>query len=186
MEAIFREARGQARTDMQVDFVGSVGDILSSNLSDNFNRGLFIASLNSVMRHLGLISHTVHCTGREPDICASELVDFIFRFYGKPNIGLVGFQPAMAAKLSKYFPLRIVDLNPGNSAWETFALKIDNPDKIDRFLSCSDLILASGSLTVNSAFSPLLNTKKPVIFYGVTMAGIAELNGYARFCPCSH
>lgn len=186
MEAVFHGAKGHAYTDMPGNFNGTVKDVLSLNLSDNFERALFIASLNAVMRHLGLISHTVHCRDKEPEICALELVDFILRFYGSPSIGLIGFQPAMAAQLSKYFSLRITDLDPDNIGNEKFGIMIESPEQIDRMLTCSDLILATGSTVVNSTTESLLQAKKPVVFYGVTIAGIAELNGYARFCPCSH
>jgi uncharacterized protein (DUF4213/DUF364 family) len=186
MEAVFHGAKGHAYTDMPGNFNGSIEDVLSLNLSDNFQRALFIASLNAVMRHLGIISHTVHCRDKEPESCALELVDFILRFYGRPSIGLVGYQPSMAAQLSKYFFLRVADLDPDNISHEKSGIVIENPGHMEQMLACSDLILATGSTVVNSTVESLFQAKKPVIFYGVTIAGIAELNGYARFCPCSH
>jgi hypothetical protein len=186
MEAVFHGVKGQAYTDMPGDFNGSIEDVLSLNLSDNFERALFVAALNAVMRHLELISHTIHCREKEPEICALELVDFILRFYGKPSVGLVGFQPALAERLSRYFSLRIADLDPDNIGEEKFGIMIESPEQIDSIVSCCDLILATGSTVVNSTAESLFKVKKPVIFYGVTIAGIAELNGYARFCPCSH
>jgi hypothetical protein len=92
----------------------------------------------------------------------------------------------MAARLSKYFSLRTIDLDPDDISNGKFGIMIESPDQIGRMLTCSDLILATGSAVVNSTAEPLFKLNKPVIFYGVKIAGIAELNGCARFCPCSH
>jgi hypothetical protein len=73
IEAVFQEAKGHAYTDMPGNFSGSVEDVLFLSLSDNFEGVLFVAALNAVMRHLELISHTVHCRDKEIEICASEL-----------------------------------------------------------------------------------------------------------------
>jgi len=185
IEATFRECRGQAYTDMPGDFKGSIKDILDLPLSDNFQRAVFIASLNAVMRYFGYISNTTHCKDKEPTICSDKLIDHIKNLYGKPKISFVGYQPAMINKLSHFFPIRVVDLDKDNIGKEKFGLIIEGSEKTDEILSWGEIILATGSTSVNDTIKTFLS-KKPVIFYGVTVAGIATLYGYQRYCPCAH
>ncbi len=185
IEATFREYKGQAYTDMPGDFKGSLKEILALALSDNFQRAVFIASLNAVMRYLGYISDTIHCKDKEPTICAEKLIDYIKNLYGKPKIAFVGFQPAMINKLSHSFPIRVVDLDEENIGREKFGLIIEGPEKMGEILSWGEIIMATGSTSVNATIETFLG-KKPVIFYGVTVAGIAKLYGYERYCPYAH
>ena len=185
VEASFRECRGHAYTDMPGDFKGSMKDILALPLSDNFQRAVFISSLNAVMRYLGYISNTIHCKDKEPGICADQLPEYIKKLYGEPKIAFVGFQPAMVDKLSRHFLIRVVDLDEDNIGKEKFGIIIEGPEKTDGILSWGDIIMATGSTSVNGTVKTFLG-KKPVIFYGVTIAGIAKLNGYERYCPCAH
>lgn len=68
LEAVFRGVRGHAFTDMPGDFQGSLRDVVELDLRDNFERGIFIAALNAVMRHFGRASNTVHCKDSGPKI----------------------------------------------------------------------------------------------------------------------
>jgi len=45
--------------------------------------------------------------------------------------------------------------------------------------------LATGTTAANNTLTTLLN-EKPIVFYGVTISGIAHLMGYEHFCYCSH
>jgi len=45
--------------------------------------------------------------------------------------------------------------------------------------------LATGTTVVNNTLTSLL-IEKPIIFYGVTISGIAYLKGYEQYCFCSH
>ncbi|KAF5411762.1 MAG: hypothetical protein C5S43_02885 [Candidatus Methanocomedens sp.] len=60
-QAEFRGSFGQAFTDMYGDFEGTLQDVLYMELNNNFRRAIFIATLNAVMRNLGLIEGSVHC-----------------------------------------------------------------------------------------------------------------------------
>lgn len=185
VEATFRGGRGQAYTDMPGDFKGSIKDILALPLSDNLQRAVFIASLNAVMRSFDYISTSTHCKDKEPAICAEKLTEHIKNLYGNPKIAFVGFQPAMIEKLSQSFHIRVVDLDEGNIGREKFGLIIEGPEKTDEILLWGDIIMATGSTSVNGTIKTFLG-KKPVIFYGVTVAGIAKLYGYEKYCPCAH
>jgi hypothetical protein len=185
IEASFKGSKGHAYTNMPGDFSGLLSDVVQMPLATNFDRAVLIASLNAVMRYYGLITNTIHCTDNEPEICARQLPDTITSRFGHPKIAFIGFQPAMIAHLSESFRLRVVDLDEDNIGKNKFNILIEGPDNTKDILSWSDIILATGSTCVNTTINRFLG-KKPVIFYGVTIAGIAKSYNFERYCPCAH
>lgn len=185
VEACFQGDKGHAYTDMPKDFTGTLKDVLTLPCVESDQRAIFISVLNALMRRYGYVSNTVHCRDKEPEICASKLPDYVKRFHNSPKIAFVGFQPAMIHSLSSHFPMRVLDMDPDNIGRIKYDCLIEPPEKTDEVLSWSDIILATGSTSVNGTIKRFMN-KKPVIFYGVSIAGIAKLYGYKRFCPFAH
>jgi hypothetical protein len=181
MQAEFRGAKGQAFTDHYGNFSGRLADIAAMDLTNNFRRAVFIASLNAVMNYLGLISKTVHCKDEQPRECAAELANYIEKNYGHPKIAMVGFQPRMVEALAQQFELRVTDMDEANIGQEKFGVKIDGPGKTEENLKWCDIALVTGTTIVNDTIDQFLGDK-PVIFYGVTIAGAAKLEGLNRFC----
>lgn len=184
VEAVFKGSRAHAFTDMPGNFQGSLQSLLDLDLQNNLERAFFIAGFNAVMRHFRRASNTVHCRDSEPKTCAEQLPAFIKENFKNPKIAFVGFQPAMIEKLSPIFSLRVIDLDKDNIGASRFGLVIEGPEKTEDVLSWGDIILATGSTCVNGTIVTFIN-QKPVVFYGVTVAGPAMLHGYRRFCPCS-
>jgi len=184
VEAVFRDSRGHAFTDMPGNFQGSLQAVMDLDLQTNFERAVFIATFNAVMREAGRILNTVHCRDRDPKICAEQMPDFIRENFKNPKIAFVGFQPAMLEQLSQSFMLRVIDLDEDNIGVDRFGVTIEGPENTEDVLSWGDIIVATGSTCVNGTIGYFLN-KKPVVFYGVTVAGPAALYGYHRFCPCA-
>lgn len=182
MQAEFRGSRGQAFTDRYSNFSGRLADIANMELNNNFRRAIFISSLNAVMNHLGLINQTVHCKDKQPRECAAELASYIEENYGQPKIAMVGFQPRMVEALTRQFEIRVTDMDQANIGQEKFGVKIDDPSRTKENLEWCDITLVTGTTIVNDTIDQFL-TDKPVIFYGVTIAGAAELQGLNRFCP---
>ena len=182
MQAEFRGAKGQAFTDMYGDFTGRLADIATMELKNNFRRAIFISSLNAVMNHLGLIKQTVHCKDKQPRECATELASYIKENYGQPKIAMVGFQPRMVEALAKQFEIRVTDMDQENIGQEKFGVKIDDPSRTKENLEWCDIALVTGTTIVNDTIDQFL-IAKPVVFYGVTIAGAAKLQGLKRFCP---
>jgi uncharacterized protein (DUF4213/DUF364 family) len=182
MQAEFRGAKGQAFTDRYGNFTGRLLDIAQMELNNNFRRAVFIASLNAVMNYLGLASQTVHCKDTQPRECAAELVNYIEKNYGRPRIAMVGFQPRMVEALASQFKLKVSDLDEANIGQERFGVKIDDPGRTAENLDWCDIALVTGTTIVNDTINQFL-IDKPVIFYGVTIAGAAKLAGLERFCP---
>jgi len=51
MEAIVFDSRGQAYTDMYANYHGTLSDVIVLQLKDNFERAVFISTLNALLRH---------------------------------------------------------------------------------------------------------------------------------------
>ncbi len=187
LQAEYRGAFGQAFTDSPAEFAGTLGDVLALDIeNDKGALGLYIASLNAVMRKLNLAKGTVHCKNDEPECCARELAGYVKEHYGHPKITLVGYQPAMIEALSQAFPLRVLDLNPENVGKVNDGIRIEHGknDYRDAVLSWPDLVLCTGSTLSNGTIVEYLGIGREVLFFGITIAGAAELLGLKRVCFC--
>ena len=98
--ADFRGAKGQAFTDAPAQFEGALDQVLALDLEgDPHSRGLFIATLNAVMKYLGRADNTVHCKDGGPEFCARHMVEWVADHYGAPKIALVSSPPCPGAFL---------------------------------------------------------------------------------------
>ncbi len=185
MQAEFKGSLGQAFTDMYGNFNGRLNDIVEMDLKNNFRRAIFISSLNAVMRHLKLVDKTIHCRNNEPRECSRELVKYIERNYGQPKIAFIGFQPRMVEALSVNFELRVTDMDADNIGTVKFGVKVDSLEKTQENLKWCDMVLATGTTVVNGTFNQF-RLSKPVVFYGITISGVAKLLGLNHFCYCGH
>ncbi|MGD9115764.1 MAG: DUF364 domain-containing protein [Dehalococcoidia bacterium] len=182
MQAEFRGSKGHAFTDRYGNFSGQLLDIAQMELTNNFRRAVFIATLNAVLNYLGMAGRTVHCRDAQPRQCATELVEYIRENYGQPKIAMVGFQPRMVEALAPHFEMRVTDMDAKNIGQEKFGVVIDDPARTKENLDWGDIVLVTGTTIVNDTIDQFL-VGKPVVFYGVTIAGAAELEGLQRFCP---
>lgn len=185
MQATFRGEAGQAYTDMPGNYNGTLKEVLELPLVDNFRRAVFVATLNAVMRYLGLVSKTVHCRDKEPGECAAYLARYVRERFGDPRIAFIGLQPAMVESLSAHFRVRVTDLDPDNVGRRKCGVLVEDVSRTEEVISWSDLVLATGTTAVNDTIQSVVG-KKPVVFYGVTIAGIARLGGYEQYCHCGH
>jgi len=133
----------------------------------------------------GKFDKTVHCKNQEPRECSEKLVVYIReKFSNLHKIAIVGFQPRMVEALGKSFKVRVTDLDSDNIGKEKFGVHIDDINKTEENLKWCDLALVTGTTVVNSSIENFL-ISKPVIFYGVTIAGVAGLLDLNQFCPLS-
>ncbi len=186
MQAEFRGSFGQAFTDMYGDFEGTLKDVLYMELNNNFRRAIFIATLNAVMRNLGLIEGSVHCKDRGPEECGLDLVEFL-EGCKISRIALVGFQPVHARYCSGCHELKILDLDKENIGKEKFGVVVLDGDKnAKEVLKWCDLALVTGTTVVNGTIGQILEMAgDKVVFYGISIAGVAQLFDLNRFCPRS-
>jgi len=185
IQADFRGSLGQAFTDMPGNYSGTLREVFEMPLVNNFQRAIFTASINAVLRYFKFISKTVHCRDKEPGECAAHLADFIKKRFGNPRISFIGMQPAMVEALTAQFEIRVVDLDPDNIGQKKCGVIIEDVSHTKEILSWGDIVLATGTAVVNNTLTSLL-IEKPIIFYGVTISGIAYLMGYEQYCFCGH
>ena len=184
MQAEFHGSLGQAFTDQYGDFEGTLRDVLEMPLRNNYRRSVFVATLNAVLRFLGQTDRTIHCHDKGPAECASELVDELKDMYGNHKILQVGFQPRMVEYLAPRFSLRVLDMDKDNIGSKKFGVIIEEPEAVDDAIAWADLLFVTGTTLVNDTIGQFLG-KKPVLFYGTTIAGAASIMGWERFCARS-
>ena len=184
MEAVFRDARGQAFTDHYGNFTGTLAEVTALPLEDNFNRAVFVSTLNAVCRSQGKACGTVHCRDSGPKECSKKIFDHIRQHYGAGRITIIGFQPALAEALNDQTEIRLIDLDPDNVGQVKRGVLVEGGNATQDAVDWCDLLLVTGTTLANSTIDLFL-TDKPVLFYGTTISGGAALMGWERFCPQS-
>lgn len=185
VEANFLGCKGQAFTDQPGIYTGTLKEVLALSLNSNFERAVFTATLNALLRALQRVDKTVHCRDQEPGECARQFAEYVQERFGNPRIAFIGLQPGMVAALAKRFALRVTDLNPDNIGKVIENVVVEDVAHTQEIIDWGDIVLATGSTVVNDSIGEIIG-KKPVIFYGVTIAGIAYLNGLEQYCYCGH
>jgi len=189
IEAALAGARGQAFTDMPLQFAGTLHDALALPLNANGARAVFVATLNALFAHLGLVSGTRHCKDDTPEECAAEMARRAAA-EGARTIGLIGFNPALAETLVAEFGVQHVrcsDLNPaiiGNTKYGITIL--DGRTQNAAVINSADIVLATGTTFVNNTAEVLMQMARAagtrLIFYGVTCAAVCHILQRERWC----
>ena len=182
MEARFGHGIGQAFTDQAGHFSGSLENVLQLPLTTNFERAVFISTLNAVLHSLSQIEGTRHCRDQEPARCARRLPEYLEQNYGQPKIAFIGFQPAFIEGLHNAgFALKVTDLNPDNIGQIRCGVPIYSAERNAEHVQWADIVLATGSVLVNNTYQEL-QQGKPVLYYGVTIVGLAKLFDLKQIC----
>lgn len=186
IEATFRSVRGQAFTDAPTTFSGSLGDVLKMDIVHNpHDRGIFIAVLNAVMGSLNRCTGTVHCRTDGPEQCAKDMLGYL-RAHA-PNarhIALIGYQPALLNMLAESeYDVRVLDLNPANVGQVRYGVTVEHGQTAkEDAIAWADLILCTGSTLCNGTITDYIGIRPEVLFFGITLAGSADLLGLKRVC----
>lgn len=185
--AEYKGSIGQAFTSAPVDYAGNIDDIVNADIeNDEYALALFIACMNAVMRHLKLVDCTIHCKDEGPEDCAEDFILWLKEDFDNPKILQIGYQPALLTQLSKYYDVRILDLDPTNIGKNVNGVivedgNLEHKDAVDQ----ADLILCTGSTLANGSiveYLDYLEEGKDVRFYGTTIAGAAKILGLKRVC----
>ena len=184
LEAEFNGNVGQAFTSSPCQFEGTLADVLALDIENNdYNRGLFIASLNAVMKSLELCDRTIHCKNDEPEKCAKKFLETLKTTHPNKKILLVGFQPSILEALKDDFDIRCLDLNEKVVGTERYGVMIEDGIKdYDDAVAWADLLLVTGSTICNGSIVNFLDLDKEVYFFGTTIAGSAGILGANRMC----
>ena len=191
IEAHVLSGRAQAFTDAPSGFRGPLKDIVERPLESNADRGLFIATLNALLAHLGMVRGTLHCRDRDPTECGTEIAGTIAADRGRIKVGLIGLNPAIAEALTNTLGrenVRVTDLNSQTVGEEKFGITIEDGGRANGdLIGWADLVLVTGTTLVNNTFDPLFEQieaeSKDYFLFGVTCSGICRLLGLERICP---
>jgi len=181
MEAVFQGVSGHAYSDHTGNFSGSIEQVINLPMDNNFHRALVISTSNAILRSLGIIKKSRHCKDDDPVKCAKYLVDAITRFSPK-HIWMIGHQPRLLEEISKNFDVRITDRDPDNIGKVKSGILIEDPEEFKGIIEWSDFIFATGTTIVNDTIDSFL-ADLPVMFYGITISGVANILGLMHFCP---
>jgi len=183
MQADFNGSYGVAFTDMFGDYEGSFYEIINMELKNNFNRAVFISTINAALNYLGLIDKACHCKDEGPVNCQKKIVGFIKDNFGNPKIFQAGLQPRFVEVLSKEFEFRVTDMDKDNIGKRINGVIIESPENVATNIKWCDLIFATGSTFTNGTFGQFMVNSKPTLFYGVTCSGAVYLLDLKRYCP---
>ncbi|MFO8008874.1 MAG: DUF364 domain-containing protein [Candidatus Brocadiia bacterium] len=185
MEATVRGNRGHAFTDMYGHWQGELREVCGIEPVNNYRRAIIVATLNSVMRFTGDAADTVHCKDSGPVRCAEALPGYVESEGLKPPFALIGYQPRFAEALSALGELRIADMDAQHIGRVRAGAKVLPPERADKALAGAGCAFVTGSTIVNGTIHRFLDLDIPTVFYGVTVAGGAQLLGLKRYCPAS-
>lgn len=185
LQATVMGSKGQAFTGAQGDFTGTLEDVLALPLTDDFQRAVYIATLNAVACHTGKLDNNVHCRNDGPELCARQAVEYFQKNYGWPRILMIGYQPALAEALHNAFSaVTVLDLDPANIGQIKNGVLIrSGADDLGASIAASDVIFATGSTICNATIDTIYNAAIPLVLFGTTGSGAAALLGIPRFCP---
>jgi uncharacterized protein (DUF4213/DUF364 family) len=187
LQAKYKGSIGQAFTPSPLSFTGTIDEVMNMDLDkEPQNRGIFIATINAVLRHLNLSESSIHCKDKEPGLCAKEYLTFLDENYKGKKVLLVGLQPGILSQIQKRGNVRVLDLNPENIGVKIESVLIEDGIKAyDECVKWADLILCTGSVFANGSMDLYVDINKEVIFFGTSCSGPAYLLNLKRFCPCS-
>ncbi len=187
LEANYKNSLGQAFTSARSSASLKLQDIKGLKIGiDEYDTAIFIATLNAIMLHFNLIKDTVHCKNEEPELCASQIAEYLDKYTSKKLL-LIGYQPAMIEHIKKAgLNLRVLDLNPENIGSARYGVLIEDGKNFEEAIKWSDVILCTGSTIINGSIKNFLNIEKTVYFYGTTIAGPSLILGLKRLCFESH
>lgn len=183
MAARFRGAEGHAFTDMFGNYTGTVADALKMELSNNYRRAVFVATLNAVTRFLGVAGRTMHCRDEGPVECSARLPGFLMKLGAPRRVAMVGLQPRLLEALAAAAEVRVTDMDPDNIGRLPSGVPVEGPEATRRNLEWCETAFVTGTTVVNGTIERFLNIGKPTVFYGVSISGAAALLGLDRFCP---
>ena len=98
---------------------------------------------------------------------------------------MVGFQPRMVEALSERFEIKLTDMDQANIGAEKSGIPVYSPGRTQEHLEWCDVAVVTGTTIVNGTIDQF-TISKPVVYYGITLSGAAELLGLNHFCCFGH
>jgi uncharacterized protein (DUF4213/DUF364 family) len=181
MQAVFQDTPGQAFSDHTGNFTGSLSQVLNLSMDSNFHRALLVATANAVLRKMSVISKSCHCKDHDPVVCASYLTETLLPFSSK-RIGMIGDQPRLLEAVVANFEVRVCDRDPEKVGTVQSGIVIEDAEVYGDIKKWADLLLVTGTTLVNDTIDNFAGDV-PIVYYGITITGAAQLLNLNHFCP---
>jgi hypothetical protein len=181
MQALFQNTPGQAFSDHTGNFTGSLSEVLSLSMDSNFHRALLVATANAVLRKMSVISKSCHCKDHDPVMCASYLTETLLPFSPK-RIGMIGDQPRLLEAVVRNFEVRVCDRDPEKVGTVQSGIVVEDAEVYGDIRKWADLLLVTGTTLVNETIDDFTGDV-PIVYYGITISGAANLVNLNHFCP---
>ena len=181
MQAVFQDTPGQAFSDHTGNFTGSLSRVLGLSMDSNFHRALLVATGNAVLRKMRVISKSCHCKDHDPVMCASYLADTLSSSSRK-RVGMIGDQPRLLEAVVRNFEVRVCDRDPEKIGTVQSGIVIEDAEVYGDIKKWADLLLITGTTLVNDTIDSFTGDV-PIVYYGITISGAAQLLGFNHFCP---
>lgn len=191
VDVTFRGSRGQAFSSSPCRWSGTLTEVFSLPIEVEKNRTIVIASINALTRDMGISEGTIHCRDQEPHECGRQMALGLIREFGSNSVvGIAGYNPAIIRNVVDVFGperVRVTDLNPANVCHVRYGVHIWHGKRdLEKLASECTVALVTGSSLCNGTLDEVLEVldsyNRPAIFFGTTIAGIADLLGYRRWC----
>ncbi len=181
MQAVFQHTFGHAFSDHTGNFTGTLSEVLSLSMDSNFHRALLVATVNAVLRRMGVITKSCHCKDHDPVMCASYLTDTLLPFSPR-KIGMIGDQPRLLEAVARNFEVRICDRDPEKIGTVQSGIMVEDAEVYRDIKNWADLLLVTGTTLVNDTIDNFTGDV-PIVYYGITISGAAQLLDFNHFCP---
>src|SRR6056297_2294097 len=185
LQATMLGSKGQAFTNAQGNFSGTLEEVLNMPLENDFQRAIYVSTLNAVVCYTGKEDKTIHCRNENLEKCSIKAMEYFKQNYKNKKILMIGYQPALAESLKDAgFEIVVLDLDPENIGKTKNGIQIKNGNTdLKKYIESNDIILATSSSICNGTIDTIYEKNKPLVFFGTSGAGAAELMGINRFCP---
>lgn len=182
--AEFNGFRGEAYTELPMDFEGTLQEALCLPVSDKGIDARILASINAVMNSMELCAGVFPTTFDERRMYTDALYMHVSQNFGTSNIVLVGYDGYIVKKfVAEGVDFWTMDRDPDNISQDRFKHVIVNSAYYNRqaCLEWGKLFIITGSTLTNGTIVQYLDQDKELLFYGITIAGAAKLLGLPWF-----
>jgi hypothetical protein len=186
----FNGNMGISHTFYPTPFSGTIREILDIPMDTAPNRALVVSALNAVAAWSDPELRTLHCTEKGSLRCTRLLVNTLKK-EGYSCPGLIGFQPVFMEKLGEEFGIwntAVIDQSELNEETRKIeAIECADDAHIFQLFAWSDVVVATGATLISGTLPDIVEmseiTGVPLMFYGTSIAGTANLMNLNRFCP---
>ena len=188
VQAVFRGTKGQAFTETPREFTGTLREIVERPFDGKCIDSVLIASINAVMGHFGLCRGLCHCGRDMHEACGIRYKGYVANIHKTVNVVIVGYQAFLMRSIGSLDGhLWTMDRNYDNITKYRNGSVITNSGRENRDSAkkWADLIIITGSSLCNGTIVQWLDAGDKLLFYGVTIAGVAKLLDLKRLCFAS-